>query len=77
MFMTTVINPGQKRQWEREKHVKDIEQPYVGGRPNERFAKMYQNEPGKLTGIYSGRELRRLEMPKLARVKEAKEAKNG
>ena len=64
---------GQKLSWQRDKHIKDVEQPWLGGKPNERFAKMYQDEPKKLVNTYTGGELRRLGMPKLAKVKEAKE----
>jgi hypothetical protein len=63
----------QKLSWQRDKYTKEVEQPWRGEQPNDRFAKMYQNEPAKLVNTYTGRELRRLGMPKLAKVKEAKQ----
>lgn len=55
---------------QRQRHGKDLEQPWVNGKPNEKFVKAYENEPEKLTSTYSTKELRNLQMPKLAKVKE-------
>lgn len=55
---------------QRQQYGKDIEQPWKNGKPNEKFAKAYENEPDKLVSTYTPPELRRLDMPKLAQIKE-------
>ena len=46
----------------REKHAKDIEQPFISGEPNKKFADMYKNEPEKLTKIYDNKQLKKVGM---------------
>jgi hypothetical protein len=53
----------QKRQWQREKHAKDIMQPWEvketrkGWIPNKDFIKAYKNDPDKLS-MFSEQELK-------------------
>jgi len=55
----------QKCKWEREKHIKDITQPFDHDEPNPKFAKMYQNEPEKLKRVYNPSQLKKVGMEKI------------
>jgi hypothetical protein len=60
----TIIH-SQKCDWEREKHIKDITQPFDHEEPNPTFAKMYKDEPEKLKKIYDKKQLKKVGLEKL------------
>jgi len=62
---TRFVYHSQKCDWEREKHIKDITQPFEHDEPNPKFAKMYQDEPDKLKKIYSRNQLKKVGLEKI------------
>jgi len=48
----------QRRDWERQKHAKDIIQPFMKNKPNPDFIKAYKDEPELLKRYYTKKELR-------------------
>ena len=61
IISTTRILNEQKRQWQREKHAKDIEQPYMKNKPNPKFIEMYKDDQEILDQHFTKDELRRNE----------------
>jgi len=61
----TISNIGilneQKRQWQRDKHAKDIIQPYMKNKPNPDFVKAYKDQPELLNQYFTKDELRKNE----------------
>jgi len=53
---------------ERIKLAKDIEQPFVNGEVNKRFAEMYKDEPTKLKTAYDKKQLTKLGRKDLTNV---------
>lgn len=48
----------QRRDWDRQKHAKDIIQPFTKDKPNPDFIKAYKSEPELLKQYYTKKELK-------------------
>ena len=51
------VNKLHRVQGQQDRHISDLEQPYIGNKPNETFAKLY---PEQAEEMYSKKELNRL-----------------
>lgn len=51
----------QKRQWDKNKHAKDIIQPFMKNKPNPDFIKAYKDDDELLDNYYTKDELRKNE----------------
>jgi hypothetical protein len=71
-YSNVTFNDAWRRKKDAAKNNPDAFQPWVDGKPNEKFAKAYAHNTELLKNTYTASDLKQLGMPKLAEVKSSK-----